>query len=138
MKKILVSILALIYLSTSIGATVHLHFCMGKLLSWGFIAHESKDCDFCGMPKNADNNHCFSAKNGCCKDESRQIKTGGDQKISSSGLQLLNVFTQSVVNSHLGQADFRIPSLVIAYPVNHAPPLKGKVAVFLLNRNFRI
>ncbi len=138
MKKIVVSILAFVYLSTSIGATVHLHYCMGKLLSWGFIDHDTKDCDFCGMPKKADNDYCLSAKSGCCKDESKQIKAEGDQKISSSGLQVLNFFTQAAVNSHLGQADFPISSLAISYPINHTPPLKGRVAVFLLNRNFRI
>jgi hypothetical protein len=41
MKKALATILAVIYLSTSIGATVHFHYCMGKLASWGLTDQHS-------------------------------------------------------------------------------------------------
>ena len=34
MKKLLITILALVYLTVSSGATVNLHYCMGKLMSW--------------------------------------------------------------------------------------------------------
>lgn len=138
MKRIVAGILALLYLSTSLGATVHLHYCMGKLLSWGLVNHESKDCGFCGMPKKADSNHCVSAKQGCCKDEHKQIKTGGDQKIFSSELQFLKVFNQGDVIRHPIHPDFLIASFLLTYPSTHAPPLTGEVAIFLLNGNFRI
>ncbi len=45
MKKVLTTILAFVYLSTSMGATIHLHYCMGKLASWSLIDHESKNCN---------------------------------------------------------------------------------------------
>lgn len=138
MKKILVTILAFVYLSTSIGATVHLHYCMGKLLSWGLINHESKHSDFCGMAKKTDNDHCISSKKGCCRDETKQIKTGGDQKIFSSEFEFLKVFTQGNAISHSIPLAFHTASIAIGYPVTHALPLTGKPAVFLLNRNFRI
>ncbi len=138
MKRIIAGILALLYLSTSLGATVHLHFCMGKLLSWGLVNHESNDCGFCGMPKKADGNHCVSAKQGCCKDEQKQIKTGGDQKIFTSELQFLKVFDQGDVIGNPIHPDLLIPSFLLPFPSTHAPPLMGKVEVFLLNRNFRI
>ena len=49
MKKVLAIILAFVYLTSSMGATVHLHYCMGKLASWSLIDHESKNCAECGM-----------------------------------------------------------------------------------------
>jgi hypothetical protein len=137
MKRIVAGILALLYLSTSLGATVHLHYCMGKLLSWGLVNHESKDCGFCGMPKKADSNHCVSAKQGCCKDEQKQLKSGGDQKIFSSELQF-KAFPQGYFISRPIHPDFLISSFVLTYPSTHAPPLSGEVAIFLLKRSFRI
>lgn len=138
MKKILATILAFVYLSTSMGATVHLHYCMGKLVSWGLINHDSKNCGFCGMPKNADDKHGITAKMGCCKDEHKQVKTSDDPKIVSSELLFLKLFPQTPATSHPALLNFRIPSFAIAYPNSNAPPNIGKVAVFLLNRNFRI
>jgi hypothetical protein len=37
MKKILVSILAVFYLASSVGATVHLHYCMDKFINWSLL-----------------------------------------------------------------------------------------------------
>jgi hypothetical protein len=138
MKKVLTTILAFVYLSTSMGATVHLHYCMGKLVSWGLINHDSKNCTICGAVKNADNTHCISAKSGCCKDEHKQVKTNGDQKIVSSDLQFLKLFSSATTVSVQSLPDFRVASFAIAYPTSNAPPDIGKVAVFILNRNFRI
>lgn len=138
MKKVLTTILAFVYLSTSMGATIHLHYCMGKLVSWGFISHDSKSCGICGMPKKADNRHCISVKMGCCKDEVKQVKTGDDQKIVSSDWQFLRLFSPAVTVNLLSLPDFRVPSPAITSPTSNAPPDTGKPAIFLLNRDFRI
>ena len=138
MKKVLTTILAFVYLSTSMGATIHLHYCMGKLVSWGLINHDSRNCGICGMPKKADNKHCISAKMGCCKDELKQVKTSDDQKIVSSAYQFFKLFSPAAPIHLQSIPDFCVPSLAIAYPTSNAPPGTGKVAVFILNRNFRI
>lgn len=117
---------------------MHLHYCMGKLVSWGLINHDSKNCGFCGMPKKVGNKHCITAKMGCCKDEHKQVKTGDDQKIVSSELQLLKLFPQASAINHPALPDFRVPSFAMEHPSTNAPPVIGKVAIFLLNRNFRI
>ena len=97
MKKVLTTILAFVYLSTSMGATIHLHYCMGKLVSWGLISHDSKNCGICGMPKKADSRPCISAKMEGCKEEGNQGKTSEDQKIVSSGWQFIRLFSAPVV-----------------------------------------
>ena len=84
MKKLLATILAFVYLSTSMGATIHLHYCMGKLASWGLINHESKNCGQCGMIKKTPASQSMTAKMDCCRDEHKQIKTDNDQKLFSS------------------------------------------------------
>ncbi|MBK6990321.1 MAG: hypothetical protein IPH34_00115 [Chitinophagaceae bacterium] len=35
MKKFITAILAVLYISTSTGAMVHMHYCMGQLADWG-------------------------------------------------------------------------------------------------------
>src|SRR5450755_4151392 len=97
MKKVLATILVFIYLSTSMGATIHLHYCMGKLASWGLIDHESKNCAACGMvKKTSTSSQCMSAKMDCCKDEHKQIKTDKDQKLFPSEFFKYNSLSQAI------------------------------------------
>src|SRR5664279_5304158 len=95
MKKVLTTILAFVYLSTSMGATIHLHYCMGKLASWGLINHESKHCAQCGMVKQKSSPQGMTAKMDCCRDEHKQIKTDKDQKIVPSELFKYNISIQA-------------------------------------------
>lgn len=70
MKRILVTILAFLYLGISTGATVHLHYCMGKFLGaslWHDDANEH-ECDHCGMKKQP-------GENDCCKEKHKLIKS---------------------------------------------------------------
>ena len=92
MKKLLIAIVALLYIGSSTGATVHLHYCMGKLADWGIGHDKSENCSQCGMEKTD------KKDNGCCKDEHKFIKNITDQKIAESGLQLsqLMAVTQQV------------------------------------------
>jgi len=61
-KKVLATILAVLYLVTSSGAAVSFHFCMGKMYAVDFVAKDK--CTKCGM-KSGD---------GCCKDEVKFFK----------------------------------------------------------------
>jgi hypothetical protein len=137
MKRILAAILAFLYLSTSLGATVHLHYCMGKLVSWGLVNHENKDSGICGMPEKAADKTCVIAKLGCCRDEHKQVKTDGDQKIFSTDLQFLkNIQTAAIDQPAL--PDLYASSLVFTCSKINAPPLVVRDGLFLLHRNFRI
>ena len=138
MKKILATILALVYLFTSIGATVHLHYCMGKLISWGLLDQNSKECSFCGMPKNTSAGHCMAVKGGCCKDEHKQVKIDKDQKATESANKYLSLPFKIVVGNFANLPEHYIASYIAGYPTTNAPPDLNKVPAFLLNRNFRI
>jgi hypothetical protein len=58
MKRILVSIIAALYLLASTGTAVELHYCMGKVVDWSFAHISSASCDQCGMEKQEEGNHC--------------------------------------------------------------------------------
>jgi hypothetical protein len=75
MKKALIYILAVFYLSISIGVTVDFHYCMDKISGWEFGHHEAKICSKCGMEE--------SGGGGCCKDKFAVFKISIDQNRTS-------------------------------------------------------
>ncbi|MBN9385977.1 MAG: hypothetical protein J0H74_34795 [Chitinophagaceae bacterium] len=139
MKKVLATILAIIYLSTSMGATIHLHYCMGKLVAWGLQDHNSKDCTFCGMSKKQADGNCMVGAKSCCHDEHKQIKSDKDQKPEQSSLELLKIAPVVADLPAVVWMDPFIDAPALQLPVANAPPFTGKnIPVFLRNCNFRI
>jgi len=133
MKKILVAILAMLYLSTSIGATINMHYCMGKLVEWGLWHSKNDKCSNCGMEKEND-----LSGNGCCKDEYKQIKLDKDQKIVQSSIQLTSFSSITLIPAFISYHDVVLSSLSEKYPNNNAPPRSQQHSLFLLNCVFRI
>jgi len=132
MKKILATILAVIYLSTSIGATLHTHYCMGQFVSFSLWHKKSSPgfCEKCGMP--------LKQKKGCCEDKHTTIKIKGDHKTSQCSFNFFNWATQLLIVHH-EIAPAKIISAIPASPtVESGPPGKFKVPFFLLNCIFRI
>jgi len=133
MKKIIVAILAVLYLGSSSGATIHLHYCMGRLvdLSFSFYEKEKEKCNKCGM-KN------FKDKKGCCKNEYKQVKIEKDQKTS----QCIWQFTKTIT----GISPAALPACAFSpeffpeayYPNNHAPPRAVDTPIYICNCVFRI
>ena len=138
MKKLLAFILTLIYLSTSIGATVHLHYCMGRLMSWGFTDHNNANCQFCKLPKENKDKHCKAFNYGCCKDVHKQIKIGKDQKSAGFAFHFLKTSLATPLISHTDLPGTYISSTTIEYPAINAPPGINKVPVFIRNCVFLI
>jgi hypothetical protein len=132
MKKILTTILAVLYICTSTGATIHLHYCMGELAGWGFGDNTSKTCSNCGMKK------VEGKDNGCCKDEHKFIKNVQDQKTAEAGLQItaFEVVTLPVSFFVISSPDFS--SVKEESPFGHAPPRSCGVAVYIRNGVFLI
>ena len=138
MKKVLATILAFVYLSTSMGATIHLHYCMGKLASWGLIDHESKNCAQCGMMKKSSSSQCMAAKMDCCRDEHKQIKTDQDQKLFPSEFFKYNNLSQAITIHGSIIPGVKAFSPAIEYPNTNGPPLTGNLPLFIVYRNFRL
>ena len=90
MKRLFAAILALLYLSTSIGATIHFHYCMGRLVDWGLKNKAGSICSNCGMETGPE------ARNKCCKDECKQIKIDNDQKLSENYIPLNEPITEII------------------------------------------
>ena len=132
MKKFVAAILAVLYLGTSTGATVHMHYCMGELADWGLGHNESKTCSNCGMEKSDEKD------NGCCKDEHKFVKNDTDQKTAQVSFQLMQLVEIALPVSfvEIPAADF--PTVTEENPISHAPPRSGGVAVYVRNCTFLI
>lgn len=131
MKKAIVVILSVLYLTTSGGAVVNLHYCMGKLTGWS-LGHDKSDiCAKCGMKKSGKNN------NDCCRDEHKFLRNSSDQKTA----ELL--FFQPDQGMALPVSVIEIPthdfsSLAEAKPVTNSPPRSNGIAVYIRNCVFLI
>jgi hypothetical protein len=132
MKKFIVSILAILYLGTSTGATFHMHYCMGKLADWGLGHNKSKTCGECGMEKSDEKD------NGCCKDELKFVKNDSDQKINEVGIQMMQLVSTAMPQSFFEVPAKHISSITEENPISHAPPRSSGIAVYILNRTFLI
>lgn len=140
MKKFLVAILALIYLSTSMGATVHMHYCMDKLVAWGLGQEKTgkKSCPYCGMAKTNEDKHCGKESKGCCKDEQKIVKLESDQKISGASFQFSQIPVEAITPVHFDYSLEYVSSLTEEYPITHAPPRAETISLFIRNCVFRI
>jgi hypothetical protein len=133
MKKPFIFILAFLYITSSCEASVYLHYCMGKPVSFSFSPGKSGRCQRCGMKK--------SGKGmGCCKDEQKIVKSDKTQKITdlvSSGNQRKKIiaipapcFAFSVISCQ--------PATVINYPFHDPPAGESAVSIYLMNCLFLI
>ena len=123
-------------MSTAMGATVHLHYCMGKLTEWRLGDSKDDLCDTCGMKK-ARAGEQLSKKN-CCKDEFKELKLKKDQRVpeNSQPVAFAPLAFTPVTIYVLPPA--AIISLAAEFPVAKAPPGIDGLPAFLLNCNFRI
>lgn len=131
MKKFIVLILAVLYLGTSTGATVHMHYCMDRLVDWALWPKKGDNCSKCGMSKTEK-----ELAKGCCKDEQKQVKLKTDHK-AAEGFQMFQMSSVAILPLHFELSIINLPSVTEENPLSHAPP-RTPVPIFILNRNFRI
>lgn len=132
MKKFITAILAVLYLGISSGATIHMHYCMGKLADWGLSKNKSKTCSKCGMEKTE------KSDKGCCKDEQKLLKDDSAHKLTESNLQILQLLSIAIPASFIELATIDIPSVSEENPTGHAPPGTHGVAIYIFKRSFLI
>ena len=131
MKKLLSAILALLYLGTSVGATIELHYCMGRLVEWSLRHEDNSICSNCGMEKKPE------LTKGCCKDEYKQIKIDKDQKLSGNFTQVYERIAEIAPVSFNDAVLSDVISLKSFAQIN-APPQWCNAPLNILNSVFRI
>ncbi len=130
MKKIVAIFFLTIYSFTTVGATVHMHYCMNKLIGASFYDSKKNTCEKCGMHK--------AATKGCCKDEHKFIKLEREHQQTQS-LETLSFFSLPVLLPVVFAYQPAAVSLVTAgFTLDTSPPDIHSQKLYLLNRVFRI
>ncbi|PYF74957.1 HYC_CC_PP family protein [Pedobacter nutrimenti] len=131
MKRTLLTILAIFYLGTSSGMTVHFHYCMGKLVEWSLSQPDQSICGFCKTPKK-------TSGKSCCKDDYKQAKIDKAQKTAASVYQFKQIACLDL-NTNLRNAEYvALPIQTGKAALSNAPPLTGDIPIFIRNCNYRI
>ena len=132
LKRIVVTILALLYLCTATGTTFSLHYCMGKFTGYSFRESHSKKCSKCGMVKKS------GWDNGCCKDEQKQLKLDDYHKLAENYFSWNLLSPIALILTFFPDYDSRIIPVSEQYPVSNAPPLRSNLPAYLRFCVFRI
>ena len=132
MKRILVSILAIVYLAATAGATIHMHYCMGDLAGWSLVDSKKDECTYCGMEKKE------TANNGCCEDEHHKVRLEQDHNTTSVNIILAPVLAILPSPVYLPEALFFHCSVTEEMPLSNSPPLSRSIPAYLINRSFLI
>ncbi|WP_449506038.1 HYC_CC_PP family protein [Cnuella takakiae] len=130
-KKVFSTILLVIYLTFSAGATMHLHYCMGEFAGISLTDTNESTCGKCGMESHDE-------KNECCKDVPVSLKITDDQASSSC---------EQTVDRPWVQLEAISPLIYLVQPLRYklecsisfcfSPP-GYTTRIYIQNRNLRI
>ena len=124
MKKLFTGILAFIYLGTSTGIALNVHYCMGKFSSVELFHHDK--CGKCGMQ---------TAK-GCCKDEVKIVKLSDTHKVVSNDV---NIFSPSIIiNTCYQDHEMYVAGNDLSISLQNNSPPASPVPLCIRNCVFRI
>lgn len=127
MKKLLVLVIAVLYLSVTSGVMVNIHYCMGRIAEVNYGNDKQDNCGNCGMKQ----------KDGCCKTEHKFIKSTPDQLLAKNIAQPAPAVAEIEVN----YTTFIAAPLAdehLTYLKYHSPPDKRLNSLHVYNSVFRI
>jgi hypothetical protein len=127
-KKTAVIFLLLMYGSSTMGATIHLHYCMNDFVGWSLWHSKDDKCGKCGMKEK---------KGGCCKDEHKQIKLKTVHQ-KSTVAQYIQLVAAPAVLSPVAVFAFKAVAVTIDFPVSNAPPKIPRERLYIFNCIFLI
>jgi hypothetical protein len=130
MKRFLTYIIAFIYLTFSVGATVHLHYCMGEFVKISLSDTNSGSCAKCGMDTHA-------ADNDCCKDV--QVSAKISDAHYSTPVNHTFEYPYALIVSYpllVDDAVHQIENSQVSSPVNQSST--GESPLYIQFCNFRI
>lgn len=125
-------ILSILYFTTASGATVYVHYCMGKIVEWNMAGSDSEQCPNCGMEKDK------KGAKDCCKDEHKQLKGISDHSIAESAFYGFQLTSLAVPVSYFEASTIALSSIAEENPTGNAPPESSHIPLYKRNRVFRI
>lgn len=127
MKRIIVTILAFLYLGVSSGIAMEIHYCMGKKAGFDLYGSSNEKCHKCGMKE----------KKGCCNDENKFYKLNDSHKNVSNDLSFETPV--AIITNNFPVFDFLLLNKPLEEKINnHSPPPDNRPSANILNCVFRL
>ena len=130
MKRLLTSIIAIVYFVISSGLVMSIHYCMGKISSVDLTHSKAETC-ICGMPLKETSNK------GCCKTEIKMVKLEDNHKAAYAHYDFQTPVILLPKTISLFEATDLFESAKL-YADIHGPPLLSEQDTYLFNCVFRI
>ena len=134
MKKLFLYLLSFIFIITSSGVMVNMHYCMGKAAgtSLSIVNSTPKKCGKCGMKKST------KQGKGCCHDSKKLIKNVVDQSFVNN---FFNIDHQIALLPN--SSNFETVLIVVSDNAkhsnySHAPPDQLGVPIYIADCSFLI
>lgn len=130
MKKAVIAILAILYITVTSGVAVNIHYCMGAIASveYGYDDHDA--CGKCGMKESL-------LKKGCCHSEVKLVKVQDAHQLVKANAQQLSAPVVMLPESRMPVYSPVLSRMDLSY-ASHAPPDAATPAAYLLHCVFRI
>lgn len=128
MKKVIVAIIAVLYMGLSSGIAMDIHYCMGKKAGADFYSSENEKCGKCGMKNKA---------SGCCNDEHKFYKLSDSHKTASNDLKVeapVAIITTAFTTAGYQQ----LHSSIVKSSLSNAPPQYQRPPASVLYCIFRL
>jgi len=126
-KKGLILLLAIIYITLTSGIVVNIHYCMGRIAGVTYGAEADHRCDKCGM----------ESKKGCCGTEHKLVKADSDH-IYAKSITAPLTFT-ALIPRAFPEYNFSITLTKEHYNTQyHSPPDSRANDLSVYNSVFRI
>src|SRR5690606_24122706 len=122
-------ILSILYLASTSGATISMHYCMDKLVDAELSGKEKEKCANCGMFKK-------KTKNGCCEDVHKLMKV--EQGHEKGSFDIPSFLQHDLFVTHVTSYTCYIPEVRVTSNPSTGPPLLNTVPRFIRYCNFRI
>lgn len=132
MKKFITTLLAVFYLVTTSGATVHMHYCMGELASLSLSKNIAPSCAVCGMEKKEQ-----SGKD-CCKDDHKVLKDDSAQKLAENNLQMVKLVSIAIPASFTQVPTDDFPTITVENQTRYIPSRSYGVPIYIFKQTFLI
>jgi hypothetical protein len=128
-KRIAVLLLLVLYGFTTIGATIHLHYCMGKYAGWS-LWHTDKNekCGKCGMN---------GKKDGCCHDKHKQVKLKAEHQKTET-TQYNQILDGPGLLTPVASFLFAKTGITQQFQIRKTPPAIPQKRLYILNCFFLI
>lgn len=131
MKKLVAIFFLLIYSLTTVGTTIHSHYCMGEYMGSSLYHSKDNKCQKCGMTK--------AKSKGCCQDKHTYISLKREHNQTKASAEIPNFFAETPVPVFITYNIVAVTyPTITANTILHPPPLIHKQRLHLLNCVFRI